>query len=544
MKIESPILLLAIALNLALAPNLLAAPGQLDAGFGINGTVTTSVTGNAEQIKAVAVQPDSKIVVVGESPYGSGKSIQVVRYLSNGALDTSFDFDGIVTTPYADSAWANAVALQTDGKILVAGYFVTGYKYGGLILRYNPDGSLDQSFGNRGIAPTLYAVHYALAVQPDGKIIAAGGTNKGIGMMRYNADGRIDTSFGNQGVSRAIPFQTFAYAKAVTLQPDGAILMAGNGDDTFGNTLMLVTRHTSAGAVDTSFGKNGGTLVKARKLSYYDQANGIALQVDGKIVILGSATSISAFDCDMALARLENNGTLDTTFGSNGIVVLEDNAGVDYCAYAGAIQPDGKILAVGVNRGKMAALRLNTDGTMDNTFGVGGELSIDSATNTYGVALQPDGKMLLGGTTGLDYALVRLLANDANNDNLAEPWDLTPDEFTFNAVTGVLSGSLQTSSPITVAGLGTDVSAPLRITDGEYSKNGGAFSSLAGSVKNGDVISVRHTAALTSGSSVLTTLSIGGMYAPNNDALLISATAPQSGTFASTTSIAPSQSNQ
>lgn len=537
MNNQSLKLLLAVALNLALTPNLYAAPGDLDSSFGIGGTVSTNVSTYGDQIKGVAIQPDGKIVVVGHTYYGAGNDIQVARYLSNGELDLTFDFDGIAITnfPGSSSTYAESIAIQTDGKIVVGG---NSYPTGGVVLRYNQDGSLDNSFGING--STAAISNLAIAIQPDGKILAAGSKGVRLAITRLNVDGSIDTSFGNQGVSKGGVIGNYAQANAIVLQPDGAILTAGEVSQPNGNLLMTVARHTSTGDVDKSFGNNGRIIVKMDKSSYYESAQAISLQADGRIVISGVMISPTGVECILAFARLNTDGTFDTSFSGDGRYSQINGSASDYgrCSKAGLIQPDGKIVAAGTDDSNIGVFRMNADGTLDNTFGINGAGTYQS---TYfgadGIALQADGKLLVGGSSS-DYHLMRLLANDVNDDGLAEPWDLTPDAFAFSTVTNASPGTLQISSPITVSGLGTGVYAPLRISGGEYAKNGGAYSSLAGSVQNGDVLTLRHTSATSPGSSVTTTLKIGGLYSPNNSELQLAPAAQAAESFTSITASA------
>lgn len=381
------------------------APGTLDASFGIGGIVNTpNIMGNAS-----ALQADAKIIVAGVSKNESRYDFALVRYRTDGSLDASFGTGGIVTTAVGSSnAWCNAVAIQTDGKIVAAGYARVGTHNAFALVRYNSDGSLDESFGTTGIVTTAIgltsAMCYAVALQQDGKIIASGdsynGSNDDITMVRYQTDGTLDIDFGTGGIVTTDIASRSDRCLAVTLQSDGKIVAAG-GSWKDSREYFALVRYESSGALDDSFG-TGGIVTTAIGFSY-DVFVAIALQGDGKIVAAGASYDdpiISNYD--FALVRYHSDGTLDASFGTEGKV----RTPITYMDYPNdvAIQIDGKIIVVGSSNNGVsetfAIVRYKPDGTMDTSFGWDGVVKTpigpgyDWGTS---VEIQVDGKIVVVG---------------------------------------------------------------------------------------------------------------------------------------------------
>lgn len=262
-----------------------------------------------------------------------------------GALDTCFDGDGTVTTDIgARDDHAYAVVEQPDGKIIVAGvtYGLSSANVNGVLVRYNPDGSLDTTFSGDGIVTTnwtLRSIFSRIALQPDGKIVVAGLFEPSQGdfrfaIWRYNTDGSLDTSFGG-GTVFVDSLESSAGASAVAIQPDGKIVASGTRS-TGNPSEAVVARLHPNGSLDTSFDADGWTLVSGMR-----SANAIALQPDGKIVIAG-ATSYGLG----AVGRLNANGSPDTFFGNNGVAIYSySNMGDE--AYGLKIRFDGNIFVGG-----------------------------------------------------------------------------------------------------------------------------------------------------------------------------------------------------
>ena len=335
------------------------------------GITTTAVGSGNEIAEAVAVQADGKIVLAGYSHNGSDNDFAVVRYDTDGSLDTGFSSDGKVTTPIGSSEdVSRSVAVQADGKIVAAGYSTASGINNFAVARYNADGSLDTGFHSDGKVTTAVGSGHdearAVAVQSDGKIVAAGYGNNDFAVVRYNADGTLDTGFHNDGTATTAIGSGADRAYSVAVQSDGEIVLAGysnNGsDDDF-----AVVRYNADGSLDTGFG-TGGKVTTAIG-SGIDIARSVAIQSDGKIVLAGYSNNGS--DDDFAVVRYNADGSLDTGFGTGGKVTTAIGSGTDI-ARSVAIQSDGKIVAAGYSGNYFAVVRYNADGSLDTGFGTGG----------------------------------------------------------------------------------------------------------------------------------------------------------------------------
>lgn len=444
--------------------------GTLDTTFGNNGIVTnTFSTGAGARGTSVLVQGFSihprKITVGGASTGGFG----LARFNADGSLDTTFGGGtGKVTVPISpvgeDQCWG--MTFMAGKVVLVGDSFETiGYPDWSVItaLRFNSDGSLDTTFGSGGVVTADVASPSgasSVAVQPDGKVIVAGGAFNGsidgFALVRYNANGTLDGSFGSRGKVLTTIGPSYAGANAVALQTDRKIVAAGYSyTGTSNYFIVALARYNPDGSPDTSFGTGGQVLTTL--VGYYDLANGVAVQSDGKIVAAGYSYNIGLFTSDFAVLRYLPNGTLDSSFGGTGKVTTSIADGFDQ-GYALVIQPDGKIVVAG--SGQVAAntnfalVRYNTDGSLDPTFGTFGRVSTDfgSAAPSYahGVALQPDGKIVAAGVMvvgGVGYiAVTRYLSNGTldvsfgTNGKVVAQLGLTYDE--ANAVTVLPNGKI------------------------------------------------------------------------------------------------------
>jgi len=331
-----------------------------------------------------------------------------------GALDPSFGSDGRVVTKSTLGNGAQAVALQRDGKIVatgpVAAAGATELVFG--LARYKPNGALDSSFGSGGIVKTITSspddVPRAVALQRDGRIIVAGvrqTENVGSGyrfmLARYTRSGTLDSTFGSRGiVTTAVGGRDQDYASGIAIQPNGKILVAGTTLGPSLQTLIALVRYNPNGSLDTTFGSNGKVTTTIGSDAV---ANALALQPDGRIVVAGSSGEPRR---DVfALARYNGNGALDPTFGSGGIVTTEIG-GADDAAYAVGLQRDGKIVAAGRSRtgtqDRLAIVRYTSRGALDSGFGSGGAVTTafgSGSANAYSLGVQRNGKIVAGGTT-------------------------------------------------------------------------------------------------------------------------------------------------
>lgn len=390
-------ILLSLIFILGFYPFLIAQPGALDPTFNTFGTVTTDFQGDDDKSNAIAIQPDGKVVLVGsvdntESDFG------VARYNTDGSLDNTFSSDGKLTLDLGDYDVAYSVAVQPDGKILVGG--------NGGIARYQPNGVLDNSFSIDGMvkADTIFAL--AIALQPDSKIIVSG-----FNIQRYNPNGTLDATFGNGGTVALNGRIRVAYA--VGVQTDGKIVIAGR-DSTL--TDFAIARLNSDGSTDIGFGNNGA--VTADMGEDGEWANSLAIQTDGKIVVTGPSEAYSFF-----VLRFNTDGTLDNSFDNDGIVST-DFGGGGAISYSLALQQDGKIVISGVSGfinefGDYAVARYNTDGSLDSGFGTNGMLTTDFMTfsdRSNAIAIAPDGKIVVSGYSNIvnngpyDFSVARYLS--------------------------------------------------------------------------------------------------------------------------------------
>jgi uncharacterized delta-60 repeat protein len=342
------------------------ANGHLDPAFGGDGSVTTNFAKREDSASAVAIQADGKIVAVGGADTTARVGVfAVARYDRDGTLDTTFGGDGKVTTSFTGGHdAASDVAIQTDGKIVVVGTTGPGEF---ALARFDPDGTLDTTFDSDGKVTTSVSAGTdsadAVAIQADGKIVVAGDSWTetgwdGIDVVRYETDGSIDTAFGTGGVA-TVEFTNGSPgggdgAGGVAIQSDGKIVVAGDAGFCCEFTSSFgVARFDGDGTLDTTFSGNGKVVTNFTKND--DSAGDVAIQADGKIVAVGVAGYQWGKIATFALVRYDTDGTLDRTFGNQGklrtafrATVPSDPIGI-LGAWAGAvaIQTDGRIVAVG-----------------------------------------------------------------------------------------------------------------------------------------------------------------------------------------------------
>lgn len=328
--------------------------GSLDTSFGGTGKVITAVGPNEDRAYAVAIQSDGKIVVAGRT-FHLTDDVALVRYLPNGALDSSFGSGGIVITDVTpgQSDAARGIAIQSDGKIVIAG--TSGGPNLMAVVRYAANGTLDSTFGNGGITKIDFGNQpgsegAALTLQPDGKIVVAGAVStpqNQFGVARLLPNGSLDLTFGGGDGSVITPFLNGARAHAVALQGDGRIVVAGEAWFAQGVHGFALARYLPNGMPDTSFGM-AGTLVTTIVGTFNATARGVAVQSDGRIVAAGESCPIQD-TCDFALARFQPNGALDPSFSGDGKLTSPFVTHID-AAYGLRIQPNGRIVAAGTAR--------------------------------------------------------------------------------------------------------------------------------------------------------------------------------------------------
>jgi uncharacterized delta-60 repeat protein len=388
--------------------------GELDPTFDGDGRVMTDF-GSYEAASGIAVQADGKIVAAGSSE----GDFALARYSADGSLDPSFDGDGRVKTDFGGGEAADGVAIQADGKIVAAG------SNGGdfVLARYNPDGSLDPSFDGDGRVTTDFGAGDGgaeIAIQADGKIVAAGSSFAGgdasdFALARYNADGGLDPTFDGDG-KVVTDFGSYDSADGVAIQADGRIVAVGGGFD-YPDSNFEVARYNVDGSLDSSFDGDGRALTD---FGGSDVASSVAIQADGRIVAAGWTIGPPNFFYDTTLARYNPDGSLDPSFDGDGRVI--SNNGADDVANAVAIQTDRRIVAAGFSGDNEEATvdwvlaRFDPDGRLDPTFGqpqfpgrVWTFFPAIPPNIAYGVAIQSDRKIVAAGKAGSDFALARYL---------------------------------------------------------------------------------------------------------------------------------------
>ncbi len=431
---------------------------DLDATFGADGVVITSLDHFGDSARAVIIDKNQRILVAGVSGNGSNLDFSVARYREDGSLDKSFNFDGLLTTQIgSEDDEAQAIALQTDGKVVVAGYSYNGLDTDFALVRYNEDGSLDMGFGLGGIVSLPMgsgddAIH-TLAVQEDGSILI-GGTSGGVAaVLRIASDGSLDTSFGHEGVVFSDGEQE-SVIYDLLIQEDGGILVSGFSRDEDGRKTLLLRRYLSSGLPDLAFGLAGAADVEPI-YTMETAATSITQQENGDILVAGSMGR--GRSQDIALFRFSAQGLYDPSFGVKGMVSRDINGEADG-VYDIVSVPDGVVVGgyattnglkdfvlLRYSFGQEAPqLNANENGTKEGNLHIGEQIVeqryVDSevlkrieATNipeisvtttaissfddtAYSVAVQEDNKIVLVGSSGDDrlksFAIARYKSGD------------------------------------------------------------------------------------------------------------------------------------
>ena len=412
-------LLLAIVASVALltATQALAAFGFLDPTFGTNGIAIADLGSSSDSGSGIVLQPDGKIIMMGSAP---GQQPVLKRYNSNGSVDNIFGTNGILTVNFGCKA-----ALQSDGKLVVAGSSNGSFA----VARYNSNGtSLDNTFGVNGVAidssdpwPHSYSCS-DLVIQSDGRIVVVGternqGNFINFAFARFTANGTLEFV---QIIDKSyFPNNRYNDGEAVAIQTDGKIIMSGGmmDDDANGQISLVRFNNDADSFPDTTFGTNGKGTVTAAVPHFDYHRSSLALQTDGKIVIVGTASDTDDLHNDLVVARFNSNGALDATFGGTGIVITDFGAnefGVDV-----HLQADGKIIVVGtsstVGSSNLLIVRYNRDGSLDNTFGQNGKLIGglgNGSSSGAGMEVQPNGKVIVTGSSNGNAFLARYNVSD------------------------------------------------------------------------------------------------------------------------------------
>ncbi|MBP7810538.1 MAG: T9SS type A sorting domain-containing protein [Bacteroidia bacterium] len=391
----------------------IAQSGSLDLSFDLDGIVTTSLsfnTPNTDQGNAIAIQSDGKILVAGYSYFSANNNdFSVMRYNTNGSLDNTFDTDGRVSTTFGigTNDQATCIAIQSDGKIVVGGYSNQGGNYDFAVVRYNTNGSLDNTFDTDGRVTTVIGADHdyvrGIAIQSDGKIVVTGDyyvgiNNDDIAVVRYNTDGSLDATFGTSGKVTTIMGSDLDGAKSVAIQSDGKIVVGGFS--IVGSTQdFAVLRYNTNGSLDVTFDGDGMAITPIGTGD--DSGSSVALQSDGKIVLGGE--SVVGSNDNFAAIRYNTNGSLDATFDGDGKVTTAFGTADDK-AKSVAILSDGRIVLAGnSNNGTnndFAVAVYNSNGSLDVSFDTDGKVTtaIGSGADVgSAVAVQSDSKIVVAG---------------------------------------------------------------------------------------------------------------------------------------------------
>lgn len=401
--------------------------GSADTSFGCatppcSGWARTAIGSARDEANGVLVQPDGKILLAGSSqdatPYWN---FTLVRYNANGTLDTGFGSGGmVVASVVAGDDLGYSVALQPDGKILVAGSGWGGASGNDVMLaRFNTDGTLDANFGSGGkVVRDAGGNDYArsMTLLADGKIVIGGYTSVGGTqdwmLMRFTAAGAVDTTFGTSGTTTTAVRTGEDRIEALVERPDGKLVVAGRSLDSSGNRDIAVGRYSAAGVLDTTFGTSGYTILSADPL--VDDAKSIYLQPDGRIVTVGRGSAN-----DVVLARFLENGTVDTALNGTGILMFNFAASkVDGEARAVTAASDGRYVIAGFNAygntGNMWAARLSSTAVSDFS-GTVSDWST-AGTNMFGACLRSVAGAGVVGTWTVD-------ANADCTATNSDPWN-------------------------------------------------------------------------------------------------------------------------
>jgi len=417
-----------------------AADGDLDTSFGTGGIVNETFGNFSSRHNSVVIQPDGKIIVAGNALAANfTNDFSLVRYNPNGTPDNSFGTNGKL---YADVGGRNDIVpiilLQPDGKIVLVGQSRNAQDRNTIsIFRFNADGTTDSSFGTNGVALSAFTTSGTrgdtpgdAVLQPDGKIVVTGawqGTAFCVG--RFNADGSVDNNFGTSGnlCATTSPAGT-GLLNSIALQTDGKIVVAGEFATSFTSPFnFIVFRFNQNGTQDASFDGDGYVITDFD--SSYDEARSVHVLADGKILAVGRSGINAGTLYHFGLARYNANGTLDTSFDGDGkAVAFPDNtAGSE--DYSSVLMANGKIVVGRYRRqaspgisteGQIA--RFNTDGSVDTSFGSNGQIINSALKEIWDLALQADGKIVAVGWNQNNFSITaRFLNTDSSAPPVANP---------------------------------------------------------------------------------------------------------------------------
>jgi len=502
----------AVLVSVFLLPMVLAGPvrsmeiGELDATFGEDGRVATAVGHYEDQAYAVTVQADGKILVAGSSSNGANLDFAIVRYNQDGTLDQTFNLDGTVTTQIGqEDDEVAAIAVQEDGYIVAAGYSVTNGSRDFALARYTPDGMLDHSFGLGGIIVSEYGSLddeiTALAIDQEGRLVVAGystGTaGRAVVVARYLASGVLDLGFGDEGLSLT-GIGEDAVARSIDMDNQGRVVVAGSYYHA-DQTQVMVLRFTEYGELDNEFGLEGLAVPSYTQTA--TEGFGVTVHESGAILVAGSVGEPGEFDA--ALFQFAPDGQPNSSFGDNGVLVTvvspEDDMAMAVDVQGDIVCLSGFASVNGVREflfishqveifqpesvsftlrtgSSTTGLRINERQVADSYQEYqpavpGSMIPLQTIVNTtpfgyfsndisYAVAVQPDGRAVAAGLSDQDgvisFAVARYGASAAldtpitNSAGVSVNWIVTKEPFEVTR-TGAFTGGVIDNSGNTIA---------------------------------------------------------------------------------------------
>lgn len=404
-------------INLFLSEKSMSQSGALDKTFGTNGITITDFYQNDDYERAMAIQSDEKILLAGYSTDSLNKShLSVSRYYKDGYLDTLFGSKGKVFLSFFNSVYIKSIALQSDGKTILA-----GIGKGVFLERLNPNGSIDSSFGLNGTVQydtSKYDDVLSIKIQKDGKVVTAGQAKSPLypvanvfTLHRFNANGSIDSTFGTNGDIYIHLGDGNTTANDLVIQDDGKIVAGGFINiyvDNVAHAYITLIRFNTDGSLDNGFASNGIDTIFIN--SPYDFGVSLALQKDQKI--LASHFSLNNGKYSFALLKFQKDGGVDSSFGYNGLVKTSLSGNDN--AFSVCIDSSGGIYQTGIAGTDIGLVKYKSSGALDSSFGNNG-IVITSISNgqdiAFSVKAQQDAKILIGGYTqndsGYDFVIAR-----------------------------------------------------------------------------------------------------------------------------------------
>lgn len=412
--------------------NLLAqASGSLDPSFGNNGKVITSITAGQDRAYGIVVQSDGKIIVAGHSTSTiTGKDFAVVRYNADGTLDNTFGSNGVVTTDLqlGSDDVAYSVTLQADGKIVLAGYSDNGSNKDAALVRYNTNGIIDSTFGNNGIVITDFENSQqdeikVVKIHPLGNIIVGGTTvisssvSKPV-IARYLSNGILDNSFNDNGIRLLwitnLDYQYLFSVEDLVVQTNGKISAVGWRDfpSMQWDSDYWACRINSDGTMDNTFSSDGVNVYNG-SFNGHDKAFAMLLKPNNNILMAGGGYQ-STLKYDFTMFELNSNGSIGSWSAT-----ADWGSTLDDIAYGLAEDNNGRFVLAGssgTSTNKTFALaRVNTNASLDNNFGTSGKITTTFGSNPlnecFDIAIQSDNKIVAVGYTGGDFAIARYLGD-------------------------------------------------------------------------------------------------------------------------------------